>query len=96
MTTATRHQFADYSALRVQLADVREQIDWIRHNVYWDNRLGSTATWLDKAVHCIKEARDHSHDWEFRPHPMLDTPCESTSPINSASSSSSMAEKSCT
>ena len=84
-------QYADHTQLRLQLADLRNQLDAIRHEIYWNDRLGATCDHLNKALQHLLAARDHSHDWEFRPHPALDAPCKSTSLQTSNSSSSSPA-----
>lgn len=90
------HQYADYSSLRLRLAELREHLDQIRHDVYWDDRLGRTCDQLNRALDHIKAARDCTHDWEYRPHPLLDQPCASTSSSNSDSSSNSLVEMSST
>lgn len=92
---STAHQYADYSKLRLRLAELRELLDEIRHDVYWDDRLGRTCDHLNRALESIKTARDHTHDWEYRPHPLLDQ-CKSTSSLTSTSSSASPLEASST
>lgn len=88
------HRYADHTDLRLRLAAIRQDIDNIRHDIYWNDRLGASCDHLNKALEHVKAARDRSHDWEFRPHPILDAPRESTSSLTNASLSSSRAETS--
>lgn len=88
----TAQQYADYSSLRLRLAELREHLDQIRHDVYWDDRLGRSCEHLNRALEHIKAARDHTHDWEYRPHPILDQPCASISSTSNDSSSISLVE----
>lgn len=92
----TPRQYADYSTLRIRLAELRSTLDDIRHEIYWDDRLGNSCGHLNRALEHIKAARDCSHEWEHKPHPLLDQQCESTSSSTSTSSSSSPAEMSFT
>jgi hypothetical protein len=72
-TRGTATQLNDASGVREEIATLRDHLDILINQIMWNDCLGDCCQHLLQAKLHLLSARDASHRWEGRVHPLQQT-----------------------